>query len=243
MAVLEKEATMTLAERRAAARRKKILDNMDGRMGRILGSTASSASNSSLEQLSPVLDISPKEMEMIPPNIGRIITSDCNFNCPNLTNNIPKLDLPLKHNAQGPFLPMTQLKADQKREPLKTEGLSSFLSYWKVGKTLIFIGIAILGIYLEQSILKSFLAVQGVCLPASWLFSRQESLLMKDSHKLGAVASPSLGNNRIDNSRHRMGIFLSKGYRLIQNNLVAEFIMFVFLSLASFALFVLFRLI
>lgn len=228
MAVLEKEATMTLAERRAAARRKKILENMDSRMGMILGSTSSTESTSSLNQPT----VTPKETtplltDMLPPSLGRILTSDCNYNSEHL---IPKVDLPFKLDAQVPLLP--NLMSDQRRRVDQKQGTSTTQTSLKLVKAIVFIGMAISGIYLEQSIFRSFLAVQGICLPTAWLLSRQASS-QSDSEKI------SLGNN--DNRRSWICHFHRS--RVLSSNLFAEFILFVFISLTSFALLVTFRLI
>ena len=246
MACLEKEPTMTLAERRAAARRQKILANQEGRMGRILGTSNAKIESEVGKKLSPDFDLSPKENTFITnrtsASLSNSLMSDLNCNplAEQLKEQLPSLALLLNPNAQQTHttssktscIPDQRVVSDEKRIPSNNS-----LNLWK---TITFLTIAILGIWMEYNMLFSFLLVQGLCLPHSFMSWKQETNRRQTDGLRKINSQEYQEKSFVDNSH-----YLSKQihtlihYRAIISNLFGEFILFVFLSLTSFSILVL----
>lgn len=239
---------MTLAERRAAARRQKILANQEGRMGRILGTTNAKIESEVEKKLSPDFDSSQKENTFITnrtsASLSNSLMSDLNCNplAEQLKEQLPSLALLLNPNAQQTHtttttsktscIPDQRMQSGEKRIPSKNS-----LHLWK---TITFLTIAMLGIWMEYNMLFSFLLVQGLCLPHSYM-SRKEETNKKQTDSLREMNSQGLQEKSFVDNSH----YLSKQihtlihYRAIISNLFGEFILFVFLSLTSFSILIL----
>jgi len=230
---LQNQETMTLAQRRAAARRRKILENMDGRMDKILGATKTPDSFAPLvgqERDLPRTTKTTKTHDSFTPLVGQegdLLGSDCNFNrnpSSTLPSNIP-LSLPHEHTLEA-LIGEERLEKNQEknmdeetRQDKKNENLN-FL------KTTLFLLTAILGIVYRQNILVSFVLLQSICIPVSWLLSKNTAVT---SHMHGNPSEMKPSNRKMNTIWSVISCLIS--WRRMLRHLFGDFISFLFLSL------------